>query len=305
METHATDALGNLAAGLPVPQDYLEGIPCDPLIVPRNILAFSRRSPADLHQPTLENQSHHRFVLVVPLKGKGSVSLDRAEFPIEPGAAMLFFPFQFHHYLEVGPDRINWLFLTFEGVESLHLAPCKDLLLDIGSEEIEHMLRFLEAYRDPDASRGPESHFTLGTLLHQLVKQAKRRPSSQPEELPAPQLIGEINSRLAVSMGEGTGIASIARELGISASHLRRQFRETYGSSLGRYLHGARMHRAASWLATSDLNVGEVADRCGYSSQASFTRAFRQEIGLTPRDYRKLRSRRDGLIAEERRGNEV
>lgn len=293
MTTEPPTSLQAMAAGLPEPQDYLEGSSCDPLIVPRNVLAFSRRTPADLYQPALENQSHHRFVLVVPLDGTGKVSLDRAVFSIEPGAAMLFFPFQFHHYLGVRSERINWLFLTFEEVDAQHLAPCRDLLLNIKSEEHECLLRLLSLYQNSQSSPAPELHFTLGGLLHRLVRQAKRRPSARPEDSTAPQLIGRINAHLATSMKEGADIVSIAKALGVSASHLRKQFRETYGSSLGRYLHGARMHRAASWLATSDLNVGEIADRCGYRSQASFTRAFREESGLTPREYRRLRSGRE------------
>ena len=44
---------------------------------------------------------------------------------------------------------------------------------------------------------------------------------------------------------------------------------------------------AADWLANSDLDIGEVARRAGYTTAEAFGRAFKQSYGLTPGAYRE------------------
>ncbi len=51
------------------------------------------------------------------------------------------------------------------------------------------------------------------------------------------------------------------------------------------YLARWRMHVATTWLRTEDL--GELATRLGYRSEASFSRAFKRYIGIPPRAVRR------------------
>lgn len=276
------------AESLPVPSDYLTGFDTEHLIIPREILAFSRTTPEDLYQPALENRSHHRFVLMIPLQGSGMVSLDNAVFQISPGKGMLFFPWQFHYYMDVSPTEITWLFITFQGVDPARLAPLKDHLFTFDEPELDRLHPFIKNYRSAGRSGSPNLHFSLGSFLHYLIQNSETLSISTPIDGSDP-LIGKINSCVSMTSGEGAGIASIAKKVGVSASHLRKIFRESYGVSIGSYLHNLQMHRAATWLATSDLPIGEIADRCGYRSQAAFSRSFRQDHGETPRQYRLLR----------------
>ncbi|MEV1171631.1 helix-turn-helix domain-containing protein, partial [Nonomuraea sp. NPDC049784] len=47
-----------------------------------------------------------------------------------------------------------------------------------------------------------------------------------------------------------------------------------------------RVRRAASLLEVTDLDVGQVAAASGFVSPFHFSRAFKREYGLPPRDYR-------------------
>ena len=104
--TLPSNDLTRLCEQLPVPDDYFVGLESGGLVIPRNILAFMRKTPEDLHQPAMENKSHHRYVLAVPLEGEGKVSLDDAVYPLAPGGGLLFFPYQFHYYLDATPGQI-------------------------------------------------------------------------------------------------------------------------------------------------------------------------------------------------------
>ncbi|WP_456392877.1 AraC family transcriptional regulator [Nitratifractor sp.] len=83
-------------------------------------------------------------------------------------------------------------------------------------------------------------------------------------------------------------IEELAEELGVSRFHLQRIFRETFGSSLYRRVSTIRLEKAANLLlVNAGSTVSEIALQCGYSSQSSFIKAFRQRFGMTPGAWRR------------------
>jgi len=47
------------------------------------------------------------------------------------------------------------------------------------------------------------------------------------------------------------------------------------------------MYRAAALLRANNTSLSEVAAAVGYRSEISFSRVFRREMGLAPREYRR------------------
>ncbi len=58
------------------------------------------------------------------------------------------------------------------------------------------------------------------------------------------------------------------------------------GETISATIRRLRLLKAADRLANSDLSIGTVAERAGYSGADSFARAFRAAYGKTPADYR-------------------
>ncbi|WP_448954644.1 GlxA family transcriptional regulator [Labrys neptuniae] len=82
------------------------------------------------------------------------------------------------------------------------------------------------------------------------------------------------------------GIAGLAERLKVSPDKLERSFRSEMGVSPRTYYRSMRLRRAHDLLAHSTLPVGEVALACGFWSMSSFSRAFRERYGYTPREVR-------------------
>lgn len=68
--------------------------------------------------------------------------------------------------------------------------------------------------------------------------------------------------------------------------------RET-GMTLHRYLQVCRLQEASRLLSTTDASVADIANLCGFTSDAYFISAFKREYGLSPNAYRRARG---GLI---------
>jgi AraC family transcriptional regulator len=78
-------------------------------------------------------------------------------------------------------------------------------------------------------------------------------------------------------------IASIA---GVSRYHMSRVFPLATGCSLMQYVRGRRLAEAARSLARGAPDILSVALDAGYSSHEAFTRAFRDQFGVTPEAVR-------------------
>ena len=67
------------------------------------------------------------------------------------------------------------------------------------------------------------------------------------------------------------------------------RFRAAFGESPMRYLARVRLGQAAGYLRTADLSIDTIAIRTGYGNNASTSKAFKRELGLSPGAYRRTR----------------
>jgi transcriptional regulator GlxA family with amidase domain len=61
-----------------------------------------------------------------------------------------------------------------------------------------------------------------------------------------------------------------------------------------RYLAKVRLAQAAGYLRTADLSIDAIAMRTGYVNDASLSKAFKRELGISPGAYRKNRGEAAG-----------
>src|SRR5580704_16635144 len=73
---------------------------------------------------------------------------------------------------------------------------------------------------------------------------------------------------------------------GVSRYHMSRIFGIATGCSIIRYGRGRRLTEAARILASGAPDILAVALDAGYGSHEAFTRAFRDQFGLTPEVFR-------------------
>ena len=87
-------------------------------------------------------------------------------------------------------------------------------------------------------------------------------------------------------LGEDFGLEDVADVAGLSRFHLVRAFGQVTGRSVMRYVRARRLSEAARGLAAGAPDILSVALDAGYGSHEAFTRAFREQFGLTPEQVR-------------------
>ncbi len=87
---------------------------------------------------------------------------------------------------------------------------------------------------------------------------------------------------------EKISIDELASAAGMSRSAFSAEFKKVVGQSPIEYSNEWRMTQAYRWLADDNISTLEAAMRCGYESEASFSKAFKRVIGAGPGQVRRL-----------------
>jgi len=113
-----------------------------------------------------------------------------------------------------------------------------------------------------------------------------RRPISSRNRLHDGRL-RRVLAYIEEHLAEDITVADLANVACLSIFHFTRAFAATMGVPPHRYVSQRRLESAKVMIATGRASLSEIALDCQFSSESSFTRAFRRAIGMTPAAYRR------------------
>ena len=113
------------------------------------------------------------------------------------------------------------------------------------------------------------------------------RPQTGTKSLRDAERIKKMLSCIHDHYGSPLDTPAIAASASVSESECLRCFRSTIGTTPIRYLKQYRIRQAARLLLDTEEKISEIASRCGFQDMSYFTRAFREEMGSVPTEYRK------------------
>jgi AraC-like DNA-binding protein len=172
------------------------------------------------------------------------------------------------------PDRRDVAWPIGSGVVRLRTEANESL-----GHLIDYAVRwFLRSPRDETEARA------LGILLvRETFRSAQARISpaeAQPEEL----------SRLLVHIDRGfhlsPRIEELAELIGRSRSHVLKLFRRHLGISAKGHVLGRQLAEARELLLSTTLPIAEVGKAVGLADPYHFSKLFRRNVGLSPREFR-------------------
>lgn len=91
---------------------------------------------------------------------------------------------------------------------------------------------------------------------------------------------------------------AVAGHAGYSRYHFVRLFRDVYGETPGQYLSRRRIERARDLLRSANLTVTEICMLVGFSSLGTFCARFKQQVGLTPTQFRRQAAEATGTAGD-------
>jgi AraC-like DNA-binding protein len=94
--------------------------------------------------------------------------------------------------------------------------------------------------------------------------------------------IGKVIAAIHADPERDWDVPTLAELMGASRSRFADAFTRTMGESPAKYVAKVKMFQARHWISQEGMRVTVAANRLGYDSEASFSRAFKRIIGHPP-----------------------
>ncbi|UVQ26477.1 response regulator [Bacteroides thetaiotaomicron] len=108
-------------------------------------------------------------------------------------------------------------------------------------------------------------------------------PSSMDKEF-----LDKVISVIKSNMSEGDfDVVQLADALAVSKSSLYRKMKIATGLSPIEFIRNIRLKHGSQLLKDKSISVAEVAYECGFSNPKYFATCFKEEFGVTPKEYQK------------------
>lgn len=100
--------------------------------------------------------------------------------------------------------------------------------------------------------------------------------------------VEKFKALIDAKMGDsGLNVEDLGKEMGLSRVQLYRKIKSLTNYSPNELLRIARLKRAASLLASSDMTVAEIGYEVGFSSPSYFAKCYKEQFGESPTDLLK------------------
>ena len=154
---------------------------------------------------------------------------------------------------------------------------------------IETVLEIVELCRDEPFCYEFDVRSRLGTFWKYLLKDTEEaRSHDMPKNAADTARIKQMMHFTDEHFAEKLTLADIAASADVSTRECTRSFRKNLGMSPTDYLTRIRLRQACGQLLDTGKSILEISEDCGFSSPSYFGKIFRETIGCTPKDYRKI-----------------
>ncbi len=243
---------------------------------------------------------HHRdrildsFELIFVVSGCLELFEEDTVFRVGANETLLLWPNRHHGPVGPFPENLSFYWVHFF-VDGALRGPGNaeiDIASHVRVERPERLKELYNWYLDQQESgmmTAPEASLLVMLMLCEVSrggKSAERLSDSQTT------LTDRIDTYISQHFSEALSSSRIAADFNYNPDYLERVYREKKGLSITEAIHRRRLREARAHLQFSqDMNINEIAFACGYSDPMYFRRVFKQELKMTPKQYRSLYSR--------------
>lgn len=100
-------------------------------------------------------------------------------------------------------------------------------------------------------------------------------------------MLGDIREYIQGHYGEPLPLSVLSQRAALSSVYFHRLFTACYGITPAQYTLTVRLNAAKQQLLAGDDTVAGIAQACGFSSQSYFNYKFKEQVGMSPLQYRK------------------
>lgn len=235
------------------------------------------------------------YVIHIVKKGKGVFTIGSNSYELEAGQAFIIRPGEETIYKADDDDPWSYMWVGFHGyraedfIEAMGYKKGSPIIkieqMDTCATCINNMLKYSQITRINEVKRQSELMMLFATIMEDNTSEQQEKDNVEyPSKIYVKAAVDFITEKYMNKIK----IDDIADFIGISRSHLTGSFKKEMGVSPQEYLINFRLEKAASLLRSSKEQINIIAYQCGYEDSLSFSKAFKQKFGMSPKSFRNL-----------------
>ena len=103
-------------------------------------------------------------------------------------------------------------------------------------------------------------------------------------------VIEKVRSYINENISRDISLQSMSQMIFMNPTYLSELFKKETGENFIEYVTKCRLNMAKSLLLNTTLKMEEISSRIGYDKLEYFYRVFKKYEGVTPKEFRKLKS---------------
>ena len=165
-----------------------------------------------------------------------------------------------------------------------------EYVLKIPAKRRKYLESILEKMEYETGRNDSHSEYLLKSYANELfifLIRIKARTDFSRADKEADKVIGEAASFIRENFDKPLTLEITARRVRMSKTYFCKMFREKTGFGFSDYLAGVRITEAAKMLTDTELDITEIATKCGFNDSSYFATVFKRIKGVTPVKFRK------------------
>lgn len=257
-------------------------------------------------QTELPDHIHDWYEIVYIYNGRGTFFIDQTIYDAVPGDVFMI-PGNTIHRSFPDPDDPKTSTALFFNASFVHSSPLGDSFSYLRCFE---QAKRRKAYKlSPDTSdkqqivqlidrihaenKDEQLGYRQAILLHVqhllllLGRSISATNGDQAESTAHPSWMTNILTYIDEHLDSPLGLSQLAKRASVTPAHFSRVFKKLTSLNVTEYVTTKRIIRATELLLESDVNIADIAERCGFESLPHFHRMFKKMTGMTPAHYKK------------------
>ncbi len=235
------------------------------------------------------------FEVTVVTKGSATLITNGERFRITAGYNYLSFPYEIHEMHADQGEDFEYDFFAFYPKSEEHISAFENIMFEhsgpnlrtFANDKVRTLINFALSEFPLNKNSAPLLNSLFRSILIYLIREfsGKSKPTlsvSNPESI-CLQAMNFIDTHLFTI----TTIETVSERLNYNYSYFSSMFKKTTGRSLSDYIRTKKLQSAKLMLTSGKKNVTEVATLLNYSTPFAFTKAFKKEFGVSPKEYVK------------------
>ncbi len=244
-------------------------------------------------------EMHDFWEAVYVADGEVIISADENVHEFKSGDIIFHKPLELHKFNVVGDKGATLFIFSFEmsGVlcknmerQAFHLDKYNRSIIKNFLEYVEYNVRHCAEIESEDSFGDILPYFTnddiffqtvanyIGRIVLSLASGSHTLPKTKTHET---ELFKKALTIMNEQISNQLSVESLAQQLNMSVSSLKRLFDKYAGMSVHKYFLTLKIKTATVWLKDG-MSVNEVSDALGFSSQGYFSAAYKRETGNNP-----------------------